>query len=522
MSRSNSDSDDGGTKLKGWALVNNKGDIENGSESDSATSSQSSSGYIKVSPDEVSFHKSQPVEPAEPTSDEEPPRDINQSHESSLDHLAGQQQDLIGPLEQPAMLKLDVTLEPVVNLKDDPESPGPLQGPKEAPGTSSYDSFEAVEGNSPPVSGTYSTSVLEASEPSSVDSDVICSSPHTQEEKIEVEQSTEENKPMETDGSVTVPTGKASLNENSGTKLAETLKSIIMEREKDNLVNTDSEGSDFVRLDEFEFPDINDTNPSQESKMTASSSSNSSVFSNFNFLRRSRSRSSGSGSSNSREEDNESEPAEDEVDDRVESDISGVDIPDDDPEFIDEDLSHKSYDIADLWDGVANENARRRNLHHSPNSSLNYRLNCLAICAVFFAVGIGFGHFIGSSYDFYENQAFHKGQVRKMQSLQDDYMICMNQRDSTIEKLITLSKVYNTTEEAHKQTISNLETELGELQTKLKGTQNQLPVVSSKEDEFRRRIFTLKSKLHDVNIETASRESECKRKVLQLEEKLQN
>ena len=90
----------------------------------------------------------------------------------------------------------------------------------------------------------------------------------------------------------------------------------------------------------------------------------------------------GHGSGRGRDDDLDSLPSD--IDDRCESDISGV-APDSD------DLSSSSG----LDDLALSAGDVRRSYRHQTNSSLNAILSTLAIMALFSALGIGVGHFLG-------------------------------------------------------------------------------------------------------------------------------
>ena len=83
------------------------------------------------------------------------------------------------------------------------------------------------------------------------------------------------------------------------------------------------------------------------------------------------------------DDDDESIPLD--VDDRCESDISG--IADDD-----DDLSSVSYNIADLPLTVGNV---VRSYRHRPNTKMNTFLTVVALVTMFAAIGIGIGHYFG-------------------------------------------------------------------------------------------------------------------------------
>ena len=68
------------------------------------------------------------------------------------------------------------------------------------------------------------------------------------------------------------------------------------------------------------------------------------------------------------------------MDDRCESDISGV--------AYDSDLSHRSIGDVPIEAGT-------RSYKHRPNASLNTLLTTIALMALFGALGIGIGHYIG-------------------------------------------------------------------------------------------------------------------------------
>ena len=79
------------------------------------------------------------------------------------------------------------------------------------------------------------------------------------------------------------------------------------------------------------------------------------------------------------------------VDDRCESDISG--IADDD-----DDLSSISYNIADLPLTVGNV---VRSYRHRPNTKMNTFLTVVALVTTCAAIGIGIGHYFGEHINFF-------------------------------------------------------------------------------------------------------------------------
>ncbi|ELU07159.1 hypothetical protein CAPTEDRAFT_216524 [Capitella teleta] len=105
-----------------------------------------------------------------------------------------------------------------------------------------------------------------------------------------------------------------------------------------------------------------------------------------------------------REDDVDSIPSD--VDDRCESDISGV-------ASYDSDLSHRSIGDVPIEPGA-------RSYKHRPNASLNTLLTMFSLMALFGAVGVGIGHYIGSVREMNLRQA----QIAKMRSLQDDVVVC--------------------------------------------------------------------------------------------------
>lgn len=76
------------------------------------------------------------------------------------------------------------------------------------------------------------------------------------------------------------------------------------------------------------------------------------------------------------------------MDDRCESDISGI--------ADDSDLSTRSLgDVPIVAGNVV------RSYKHRPNASLNTFLTTVALIALFMAVGVGIGHYIGELADIY-------------------------------------------------------------------------------------------------------------------------
>lgn len=103
------------------------------------------------------------------------------------------------------------------------------------------------------------------------------------------------------------------------------------------------------------------------------------------------------------------------MDDRCESDISGV------ADDSDADLSSATF-MGALPLTAGNV---VRSYKHRPNNSLNATLNVLALLALFTAVGIGMGHYIGSSREI----SLRQQRLVKLKSLQDDYLMCLRQMD---------------------------------------------------------------------------------------------
>lgn len=116
----------------------------------------------------------------------------------------------------------------------------------------------------------------------------------------------------------------------------------------------------------------------------------------------------------SREDDADSLPSD--VDDRCESDISGV--------AYDSDLSHRSIGDVPIEAGA-------RSYKHRPNASLNTLLTTIALMALFGALGIGIGHYIGSVRELTLRQA----QLAKMRSLQDDFVVCLQDQENLNRRL---------------------------------------------------------------------------------------
>jgi len=110
------------------------------------------------------------------------------------------------------------------------------------------------------------------------------------------------------------------------------------------------------------------------------------------------------------------------VDDRCESDISGVAVDYDDDDWV---VAGDDGEIP-----LSEGNVHRSYRHHA-NSSLNSILTTLAIMALFLALGTGFGHFLGMQRDL----NLRKQQGHKMRDLQDDYVLCLKQRDGYLKQI---------------------------------------------------------------------------------------
>ena len=92
-------------------------------------------------------------------------------------------------------------------------------------------------------------------------------------------------------------------------------------------------------------------------------------------------------------EDTQSLPGD--VDDRCESDISGI-VPDDS----DPDLSSISYSLDQL---EIMEGDVIRSYKHRPNSTLNTFLSILALLTLCTTIGVGIGHYLGKIYFSYRS-----------------------------------------------------------------------------------------------------------------------
>ena len=86
------------------------------------------------------------------------------------------------------------------------------------------------------------------------------------------------------------------------------------------------------------------------------------------------------------DDDDDSESLSSDIDDRCESDISGI--------AHDEDLSSVMYHdhLEPSWFFVGNV---IRSYRHCPNASLNATLTTVALLALFTVVGVGIGHYMG-------------------------------------------------------------------------------------------------------------------------------
>jgi len=114
------------------------------------------------------------------------------------------------------------------------------------------------------------------------------------------------------------------------------------------------------------------------------------------------------------EDDND--PAPSDVDDRCESDISGVAG----------DSSDLSSMLYQMGDAPLTADDVPRSYCHQPNERLDAILTTIALLALFLAVGIGIGHFIGTT----RESALRKQYINRMKELQDDYLMCL--RDQSI------------------------------------------------------------------------------------------
>ena len=117
------------------------------------------------------------------------------------------------------------------------------------------------------------------------------------------------------------------------------------------------------------------------------------------------------------------ESTQSDVDDRCESDISGI---------AQDDLSSNS--IGDLPIAAGDV---VRSYTHRPNTDLNRWLTTLALVVLFGAVGIGVGHFFGTC----SGARLRRQQIEKMKAVTDDYLMCLQRQDRLEEQLFILEKV---------------------------------------------------------------------------------
>jgi hypothetical protein len=122
-----------------------------------------------------------------------------------------------------------------------------------------------------------------------------------------------------------------------------------------------------------------------------------------------------------RDEDDAEALAVDNVDDRCESDISGVAADD-------TDLSSIS-NIGDL--PVLDDRDLVRLYRHQPNHSFDALLTFITVLAVCFGLGIGIGHYFGST----RMSTVHEQQASRLKSLQDSHFNCLSQLENVEDKL---------------------------------------------------------------------------------------
>lgn len=115
------------------------------------------------------------------------------------------------------------------------------------------------------------------------------------------------------------------------------------------------------------------------------------------------------------------------IDDRCESDISGV-------------TSEESEENRPQEFIIVGE--KRRTYKHFPNSTLNSILTYIALAALFTAIGTGIGHWIGSA----ACTKLRSERVVQMKNLQDDLLLCFREQkrlDNQVAKIILLIVQYD-------------------------------------------------------------------------------
>lgn len=100
------------------------------------------------------------------------------------------------------------------------------------------------------------------------------------------------------------------------------------------------------------------------------------------------------------------------------------------PELNNEDLSEtSSLNYRELSPEVELNRGPRAYVH-TPNTGLNGKLNLILVLSVFTVVGLGVGNYIGWSNHWRHNRQLSMGQVIKLKQLQDELVVCMQNKDN--------------------------------------------------------------------------------------------
>ncbi|KAL8590690.1 hypothetical protein ACOMHN_062753 [Nucella lapillus] len=165
--------------------------------------------------------------------------------------------------------------------------------------------------------------------------------------------------------------------------------------------------------------------------------------------------------------DTESSTEEGDQDDRIESEQSddAHSAPRDNLDL--GDLSA----VNDLGDLPVVRGDVERHYIHCNNQQLNGRLNHVVLAMLVLALGLGLGHWIGSTREHFSQLEIQLSQMKRLHQMQDEYMQCLGRND---QLLVHSDIVLQNERERHQEAVTDLLDNNRELQEQLQDAQDRL------------------------------------------------
>lgn len=164
------------------------------------------------------------------------------------------------------------------------------------------------------------------------------------------------------------------------------------------------------------------------------------------------------------DEEADTESSAEDQDDRIESEQS------DDANSAQADNIDLSI-LNDLGDIPVERGAAERHYVHCNNPQLNGRLNRMMLAVLVLALGMGLGHWIGSTREHISQMEIQLTQMKRMHQIQDEYVQCLSHND----KLLLSQDIQLQSErERHSEAMADLHYNNDQLQKQLQDAQEQL------------------------------------------------